>query len=315
MRLSVVSATLAAAFVLAPVAAGHAPALSQDFSITNEVEPADPNLRDLMRQLQALWEVHAYYPPDASASDQGGMVKLRLVVRPDGNIFSVNVAQSSGSCALDTAGAATFRDKFVRQFPTSANELTVDISLHYVLAHRHDEPVAVSDSSVSKRNFTIANDPVKITAVEPMLQRMCTGIAMKHGIRNHPVYGQRDNVTAIFFRKPDGTPWVKFTEEGFFGYSPVTEVGTSLIWAGAPAKRMSGVQYFNFYTVWPDGDNRYAGDIAAPGSIPPPGGYVDLICGTEPVPQITSIALAEVPKFQPGQQSGRYSVPDGACRK
>ena len=31
---------------------------AQDFSITNQVEPADARRRDLMRQLQAWWDVH-----------------------------------------------------------------------------------------------------------------------------------------------------------------------------------------------------------------------------------------------------------------
>jgi hypothetical protein len=61
MRLSVASSALAAAFVLAPVAAGYAPALSQDFSITNQ-EPANAGHPDVMRQLQAWWDAHAYYP-------------------------------------------------------------------------------------------------------------------------------------------------------------------------------------------------------------------------------------------------------------
>ena len=177
MRSYVASAALAAAFVLTRVATGYAPALAQntgDFSITNQVELADPNVRDLMRQLQALWEVHAYYPPNASAADQAGTVKLRFVVRPDGNIFAVNVVQSSGSCALDTAGATTFRDKYVRPFPAGAQDLTVEISLHYVLAHRPDQPVNVSDTPVSRRNFTIANEPVKSTTVEPI----CKGSAL-----------------------------------------------------------------------------------------------------------------------------------------
>ncbi len=53
MRLSVASAALAAAFVLTPMVAGYAFALSQDFSITNEEQPADASRGDLMRQLQA----------------------------------------------------------------------------------------------------------------------------------------------------------------------------------------------------------------------------------------------------------------------
>jgi hypothetical protein len=73
MRLSVASSALAAAFVLTPVAAGYAPALCQDFSITSQVGPANPGHRDLMRQLQAWWDVHAYYPRQASNSDDVGI--------------------------------------------------------------------------------------------------------------------------------------------------------------------------------------------------------------------------------------------------
>src|ERR1700678_3814352 len=133
MRLSVASSALAAAFVLAPVAAGYAPALSQDFSITNQVEPANPGRRDLMRQLQAWWEVHAYYPRHASNNDEGGIVKLHLVIAPDGRIGTVNVVESSGSHSLDAAGVAVFRDVFVRPFPAEETRADVDISLRYVL--------------------------------------------------------------------------------------------------------------------------------------------------------------------------------------
>ena len=97
MRLSVASSVLAAAFVLTPVAAGYAPALCQDFSITNQVEPASPVRRDLMRQLQAWWDAHAYYPRHASNSDEGGTVKVHLVILPGGKIWMVDVAESSGS--------------------------------------------------------------------------------------------------------------------------------------------------------------------------------------------------------------------------
>src|ERR1051325_4806559 len=72
MRSSVASSALATALVLTPVAAGYAPALCQDFSITNQVEPANPARRDLMRQLQAWWDAHAYYPRHASNNAEGG---------------------------------------------------------------------------------------------------------------------------------------------------------------------------------------------------------------------------------------------------
>jgi len=80
MRSYVTSAFLAAACLLAPAAAGYAPALSQDFTITNKVEPGG----NWIRQLQAWWHVHAYYPPDALERKEDGTVKLHLVIHPNG---------------------------------------------------------------------------------------------------------------------------------------------------------------------------------------------------------------------------------------
>src|ERR1700722_719672 len=117
MRLFVASAALAAAFFLTPVAAGYAPALSDDFSITNPEEPANASLRDVMRQLQAWWDVHAYYPRHASNNDEGGTVKVHLLIWPDGKLWTVNVVESSGSRSLDAAGSAVFRDVIVRPVP------------------------------------------------------------------------------------------------------------------------------------------------------------------------------------------------------
>ena len=173
MRLSAASAALAAAFFLAPVAAGYTPALSDDdFSITNPEEPANTGLRDVMRQLQAWWDVHAYYPRHASNSDEGGTVKVHLVIWSDGNIRRVGVVGSSGSHSLDTAAVAAFRGGFVRPFPAGTPEAEIDLSLHYVLAHRHDQPVAAGYTPVaSKSPFTITNDPVKSPILETMLQR------------------------------------------------------------------------------------------------------------------------------------------------
>ncbi len=188
MRLSIVSSTLAAAFVLTPVAAGYAPALCQDFSITNQVEPANPGPRDVMRQLQAWWDAHAYYPRHASNSDEAGTVKVHLLILPDGRIWSVDVVASSGSHSLDTAGSSVFRGGAVRPFPEGAPKAEIDISLHYVLAHRHDQPVAAGYTPVlSKSLFTIANDPVTSPVLETMLQRTCTGTIVLGGIPNQPL--------------------------------------------------------------------------------------------------------------------------------
>src|SRR5580658_10157970 len=215
MRLSVASSALAAAFVLTPVAADYAPALCQDFSITNQVEPANAWRRDLMRQLQAWWDAHAYYPRHASNNDEGGTVKVHLVIIPDGNIFRIDVVESSGSRSLDGAGSAVFRGGIVRPFPAGEPNVELDISLHYVLAHRHDQPAPAGYTpAFSKSPFTIMNDPVKSPILATMLQRTCTGTIVLGGIPNHPWFGTHFAAQAIFFRKSDGTPWVKFYERG-----------------------------------------------------------------------------------------------------
>jgi TonB family protein len=292
MRLSVASSALAAVFVLTPVAAGHAPALCQDFSITNQVEPANAWRRDMMRQLQAWWDAHAYYPRHASNRDEGGTVKVHLVILPDGNIFTINVVESSGSRSLDGAGSAVFRGAFVRPFPEGEPRADIDISLHYVLAHRHDQPVAAGYTPVSSKSpFTIMNDPVKSPILETMLQRTCTGTVTRNGIANHPVYGMRSTAQAIFFRKPDGTPWVKFYVWGYPSLSPVTEVGKMVQWT--TQEHWGKNNPFVHYTVWPDGDNHLSGavgslvidktGVAYSNNI---GGPVDLACATEVLPVV-----------------------------
>ncbi len=191
MRLSVASSALAAVFVLTPVAAGYAPASCQDFSITNQ-EPANPARRDLMRQLQAWWDAHAYYPRHASNNDEGGTVKVHLVIHPDGKIWTIDVVESSGSRSLDSAGDSVFHGESVRPFPEGESNADIDISLHYVLAHRHDQPVAAGYTPVSSKSpFTITNDPVKSPILDTMLQRVCTGTLVLGGVPNHPIYGVR----------------------------------------------------------------------------------------------------------------------------
>jgi TonB family protein len=296
MRLSVASFVLAAAFVLAPVAAGYAPALCQDFSITNPVEQGNAARRDLMRQLQAWWEVHAYYPRHASNNDEAGTVKVHLAMLPDGRIFAVDVVGSSGSHSLDAAGVAAFRDVFVRPFPEDEPRADIDISLHYVLAHRHDQPVAAGYKPVlSRSHFSITNDPVKSPVLDTMLQRVCTGRVVNGGMRNHPWIGYPSAAHAIFFRKPDGTPWVKFDAWGLASISPVAEVGNMLQWTGHVMFWTNrNIEYYLQYTVWPDGDNHLSGALGTRISdnfgIPynQNKGTVDLTCATEVLPMVTS---------------------------
>jgi TonB family protein len=299
MRLSVASAALAAAFILTPVAAGYAPALCQDFSITNQMEPSNAGRRDLIRQLQAWWDAHAYYPRHASNSDEGGSVKVHLVILPDGKIWTINVVESSGSRSLDTAGDTVFRGGFVRLFPEGEPKADIDISLHYVLAHRHDQPVAAGYTPVlSKSPFTIMNEPVKSPILDTMLQKNCTGTMVLGGVPNHPSYGVRYQAQAIFFRKPDGTPWVKFYERGYQSLSPVTEVGKMVTWTGREEYYSVGKEMaarWLQYTIWPDGDNHLSGAIGSrmfhiSGDAfyqNLAGNAVDLTCATEVLPAIT----------------------------
>jgi TonB family protein len=302
MRLLVASAAVAAAFVLAPVAAG--PAFSQDFSITNPEEPANAGRRDLMRLLQAWWDVHAYYPKHASSNNEGGTVKIRIFINPDGQFNSVEVVQGSGSASLDAAGSAAFRGGFVRPFPEGAPEADVELSLSYVLTQRHDQPVAADYTPMlSKRPFTITNNPVKSPILETMLQRTCTGTVVKEGIRNHPIYGVRSSAEAVFFRKPDGTPWVNFYEGGYPILAPVTEVGKLVQWTGREERIKGGVSRFYQYTVWPDGDNKLSGSIfgtfAGVQQTINNGGTVDFTCATEVVPRPTWSAWSVTPGQSP----------------
>ena len=320
MRLSVVLSALAAAIVLTPVAAGYAPALCQDFSITNQMEPANPWHRDVMRQLQAWWDAHAFYPRHASNNDEGGTVKVHLVIHPDGKIWTIDVVESSGSRSIDTAGDAVFRGGFVRPSPTEGERnVDIDLSLHYVLAHRHDQPVAAAGyTPVSSRSpFTITNDPVKSPILETILQRTCTGTLVLGGIPNHPIYGMRSWAQAIFFRKPDGSPWVKFYQSGEPSLSPVTEVGKMLTWTGRRQKASKDSYFWYQYTVWPDGDNHLSGmigsrmfnrfGVAINGNRA--GNTVDLTCATEVLPTVTwNDRIAESSVTSPVDLSPGYGI-------
>ena len=293
MWLPVASAALAAAFVLTPVAAGYAPALCQDFSITNPAESGNAARRDLMRQLQAWWEVHAYYPRHASNNDEGGTVKLHLQILPDGRIFRVDLAESSGSHALDAAASVAFRDGFARPFPEGEPQADIDISPRYILAHRHDQPVPAGYTPVlSRSHFTITNDPVKSPVLDTVQQRVCTGRVVNGGMRNHPWIGYPSQATAIFFRKPDGTPWVKFQAVGKPNISPVAEVGNMLQWHGHVVHR-DGSDHYLEYTASPDGENHLSGNLGVKvyDSFGIPfnsnKGTVDLTCSTEVLPAVT----------------------------
>ena len=268
--------------------------------------------------------IRTYYPRHASNNDKGGTVKVHLMIFPYGKVWPINVVESSGSHSLDAAGAGVFRDAVVRPFPEGEPKVEMDISLHYVLAHRHDQPVAAGYTPVlPKTPFTIMNDPVKSPILETMLKRTCTGTVVRGAVPNHPIYGIRNSAQAIFFRKPDGTPWVEFHLEGASGQgttgggislSPVTEVGRLLQFAGHVEYGLRGeITLFPQYTVWLDGDNHIRGVMGSRHfdsfglAYNQNGATVDLTCTTEVLPVVagnqwyldTGISYAPPPPGDP----------------
>ena len=301
MQLLIARAAFAAALVLAPALTDRTPAFSQDFSITNQLDPADAARRDLMRQLQAWWDAHAYYPRHASDNDEAGTAKVHLVIHSDGIIWMSNTVGGSGSRALDAAAAAAFQGGFVRPFPPGVPGTELDVSVHYVLAFRHGQAASAGPAATpSRASFTITNQPVQSPILETMMQKSCTGLVVKQGIRNHPWYGQRFQVEAIFFRRPDGTAWVRLYDSST-GYSmaPIVEVGKVLRWTGPEEHLATGNTSFTEYTAWAEGENLIVGNIqtnyfgpARAGMPLNRGGTVDFTCATQTVPAITWSALA-----------------------
>ena len=85
-------------------------------------------------RLKQWWDAHAVYPEGASETNQGGDVKVHMVIAADGRITSVEVVRSSGSRELDAAAVAVFRNAHLPPLPpgTPAPPPDVEVSLHYV---------------------------------------------------------------------------------------------------------------------------------------------------------------------------------------
>ncbi len=243
----------------------------------------------------------------ASNADEGGTVRLHLVIHPDGNIWTVSVVEGSGSRSLDGTGASTFRGGFIRPFPDGVPGAELDISLHYVLTHRHDEAGSASAVPAPSRGaFTITNEPLPSPILNTMLLRVCTDSVVRAGIRNHPPYGIRSSARAIFLRQPDGTPWVRFYEDGYGVLSPVTQVGKLVKWTGRQERLPGGNSRFNQYTVWADDGTTLNGSlqitytsVARFNQDINRGGTVDFTCGNETVPAVAWNAADVTPEESP----------------
>jgi hypothetical protein len=128
--------------------------------------------------------------------------------------------------------------------------------------------VAGAAPASSKSPFTVTNDPVEGTVADVMMQRTCTGTLV-------PIWWSHMSnqwIQATFWRKPDGTKWVKVSYNGKGPVSvPVIEIGVSAQWT-TPPERYAHMTLNTLYVLWPDGDNRLRGTTVDPY------GTVDLTC-------------------------------------
>jgi protein TonB len=86
-----------------------------------------------MGKLKQWWDQHSFYPKEASQTNEGGNVKVHIVIDPDGEVTSIEVVQGSGLSVLDAAAVAVFRNAHLPPFPpgTPAQPADVVVTLHY----------------------------------------------------------------------------------------------------------------------------------------------------------------------------------------
>jgi protein TonB len=86
-----------------------------------------------MGKLKNWWDQHSFYPKEASQTNEGGTVGVRVVIAADGQVMSIEVVQGSGSSVLDAAAVAVFRNAHLPPFPpgTPVQPADVVVTLHY----------------------------------------------------------------------------------------------------------------------------------------------------------------------------------------
>jgi protein TonB len=86
-----------------------------------------------MGKLKQWWDEHSFYPKEASQTNEGGSVKVHIVIAADGQVMSVEVVQSSGVSVLDAAAVAVYRNARLPPFPPGvpAQPADVVVTLHY----------------------------------------------------------------------------------------------------------------------------------------------------------------------------------------
>jgi TonB family protein len=86
-----------------------------------------------MGKLKQWWEQHSFYPKEASQTNEGGNVRVHIVIASDGQVTSIEVVQGSGLSVLDAAAVAVFRNAHLPPFPPGTPALPADVvvTLHY----------------------------------------------------------------------------------------------------------------------------------------------------------------------------------------
>ncbi len=84
-------------------------------------------------KLKQWWDQRSFYPKEASQTNEGGSVRVRIAIAADGQVTSIEVVQGSGSSVLDTAAVAVFRNAHLPPFPpgTPPQPADVVVTLHY----------------------------------------------------------------------------------------------------------------------------------------------------------------------------------------
>lgn len=86
-----------------------------------------------MGKLKQWWDQRSFYPKEASQTNEGGNVRVHILIASDGQVTSIEVVQGSGSSVLDAAALAVFRNAHLPPFPpgTPAQPADVVVTLHY----------------------------------------------------------------------------------------------------------------------------------------------------------------------------------------
>lgn len=91
-----------------------------------------------LAELMTLISRYQFYPRSAVLNEQEGVVRLRVVIAPDGALQSVELIQSSGSGILDDAAVVALKRVPVFPVPAQRKEaMTLVVPIRYELNPSH----------------------------------------------------------------------------------------------------------------------------------------------------------------------------------